>query len=60
MPLFWGAWKVPRLWKLNVRRSTQKMNRSNVPPRKLKKSNQKGTMEISGSRWGVLTSVTDV
>jgi len=36
------------------------MNRSNVPPRKLKKSNQKGTMEISGSRWGVLTSVTDV
>jgi len=53
-------WKFFRSWKLNTRRSTQKIRKGDGPLKKLKESNQENTMEMLGSRWRVLIPVRGV
>jgi len=60
MLLFWSAWKDSILWDLNTKRSPQETRGSADLLRRLKESNQQGTMEMLGSRWRILTLVRGV
>ena len=60
MLLFWKMLKNSRLQNLSTRKYSQKTIQTASLLKRLKKNNQQSTVEILGSRQGVLTSVRDV
>jgi len=52
--------KDPRSWDPNTRRSPQKTRRNDGPLKRIRENNHKGTTEMLGSRWEIITPVRDV